>query len=219
MTSSATSAAAGKVLLVAGATGLVGGFVLAQALKNPAVAKVVAPTRRPLPPHPKLENPLVDFDKLPADASWWRVDAVICALGTTQRQAGSKEAFRRVDVEYPLAVARHAHAGGAQAFALNSAVGANPTARSFYVRTKGEAEEAVRAVGFKSLTIVRPSLIGGKREEFRLGERVFEGVFAILGPLVPRRYRTVSAERIAQVLVDSALAAQPGVRVIESEDI
>ncbi|MET0262223.1 MAG: NAD(P)H-binding protein, partial [Rariglobus sp.] len=201
MTSSEpTRAMAGKVVLVAGATGLVGRSVLVLALKNPAVAKVVAPTRRALPTHPKLENPLVDFNTLPANAAWWQVDAVICALGTTQRQAGSKEAFRRVDVDYPLAIARLAHAGGAGAFALNSAVGANASARNFYVRTKGEAEDAVRAVGFQSLTIVRPSLIGGKRDEFRLGERVAEWVLALLGPLVPRRYRTVPAERIAQAL-------------------
>jgi len=211
------ASAAGKVLLVAGATGLVGGFVVSLALKNPSVVKVVAPTRRALPPHPKLENPLVDFNALPAHARWWQVDAVICALGTTQRLAGSKEAFRRVDVEYPLAVARHAHAAGAGVFALNSALGANASARSFYLRTKGEAEDAIRAVGFASLTIVRPGLIGGKREQFRLGERVAEVVLAILGPLVPRRYRTVPAERIAQALLNAALAAHPGRHVLESE--
>ena len=208
---------AGTNLLIVGATGLVGGFVLSLALKHPSVVKVVAPTRRALPPHPKLENPLVDFNALQVDAPWWQVDAVICALGTTQRLAGSKDAFRRVDVEYPLAVARHAHAAGADVLALNSALGANASARSFYLRTKGEAENALRAVGFASLTIVHPGLIGGKREQFRLGERVAEVVLAILGPLVPRRYRTVPAERIAQALLNAALAAHAGCHVLESE--
>ena len=99
-------------LLIAGATGLVGRHVLAQALVDPRVVQVVAPSRRALAPHPKLKNPLVDFDALPQQADWWRVDAVVCALGTTIRQAGSQEAFRRVDVDYVLAIAGHARNAG-----------------------------------------------------------------------------------------------------------
>ena len=105
-------------LLLVGATGLVGQSVLRQALADSRVAKVVAVTRNPLPPHPRLENPLVDFDALPADAPWWQVHAGICTLGTTMRQAGSHIAFRKVDVDYPLAVARLLREHGAQSFAL-----------------------------------------------------------------------------------------------------
>ena len=103
-----------KRVLLAGATGLVGQATLQRALASTAVSEVVAPTRRPLPAHPKLLNPVVDFDALPGDAAWWQVDAVACALGTTIRDAGSREAFRRVDHDYCLAIARHAHAHGAQ---------------------------------------------------------------------------------------------------------
>jgi hypothetical protein len=91
-------------LLLVGATGLVGQAVLRQALADSRVTKVVAVTRNPLPPQPRLENPLVDFDALPGEASWWKVNAGICTLGTTMRQAGSHGAFRKVDVDYPLAV-------------------------------------------------------------------------------------------------------------------
>ncbi len=84
-------------LMLVGATGLVGGAVLAQAQGDARVSRIVAPTRRQLPSHPKLENPLVDFEHLPADAPWWAVDSVICTLGTTIRKAGSQEAFRQID--------------------------------------------------------------------------------------------------------------------------
>jgi nucleoside-diphosphate-sugar epimerase len=102
-------------LLLVGATGLVGQAVLAAALADERVARVVAPTRRPLPAHPRLDNPVVDFARLPADAPWWRVDAVICTLGTTLREAGSRAAFQQVDRDYPAAVARLARSHGATA--------------------------------------------------------------------------------------------------------
>ena len=93
---------ASKSILLAGATGLVGSRVLARLLSDLRVSRVVAPSRRPLPPHPKLLDARVDYDALPADAEWWAVDAVICTLGTTIKVAGSQEAFRRVDRDYPL---------------------------------------------------------------------------------------------------------------------
>ena len=167
-------------LLIAGATGLVGRHVLAQALADPRVVQVVAPSRRALPSHPKLENPQVDFDALPEHADWWRVDAVACALGTTIRQAGSQEAFKRVDVDYVLATARHARSAGARSFALNSSLGADPAARGFYLRCKGQAEQGVAALGYPSLTLVRPSIIGGEREQRRPLEHLAVVVRAIL---------------------------------------
>src|ERR1700678_2889528 len=144
------------VLLLAGATGLVGESVLRQALADSRVSKVVAITRKPLPPQDGLENPLVDFDALPEDAPWWNVDAGICTLGTTMRQAGSHQAFRKVDVDYPLAVARLLHQHGAKSFAFNSSIGANPKARAFYMRVKGEVEQRLIAGGFPSLTLCAP---------------------------------------------------------------
>ncbi len=206
-----------KTLLLVGATGLVGRSVLAQALNDPRVARLVAPTRRPLPAHPRLENPLVDFAALPADAAWWAADGVICTLGTTIRKAGSQAAFRAVDRDYPLAVATLARRHGARAFALTSSVGADPRARSFYLRTKGEAERAVAGVGYPSLTIVRPSVIGGDRTEHRPLEALAVALLRGIGPLVPRRYRVVPAERIARALLEAALAAPPGEHVVESE--
>jgi uncharacterized protein YbjT (DUF2867 family) len=207
------------ILMLVGATGLVGGSVLRQAQDDARVDRIVAPTRRELPPHPKLENPLVDFEHLPADAPWWSVDGVICTLGTTIRKARSQEAFRRVDYDYPLAVARLARQHGAQAYALNSATGADPGSRFFYNRVKGEVEEALRGVGFPSLTIVRPALIGGDRDEFRPAEFVAMRLLRLTEPLLPRRFRVVPHERLAQVLLEAAISALPGEHIIESNAI
>lgn len=206
-------------LLIAGATGLVGRHALRFALDDARVSHVVAPTRRPLQPHAKLHNPIVDFDALPADAPWWRVDAVACALGTTLRDAGSREAFRRVDLDYVRAIAAHARAGGARSFALVSSIGAGRAARTFYLRTKGEAEDAVAACGYPSVTVLRPSVIGGTRARTRPAEHLAMRALDALRPLVPRRYRVVPAERIARVLVDGALAASPGHHVVLSEHL
>jgi uncharacterized protein YbjT (DUF2867 family) len=204
-------------LLLAGATGLVGEATLQRALASARVHQVVAPTRRPLAPHPKLSNPVVDFDALPADADWWRVDAVACALGTTIRDAGSQDAFRRVDHDYPLAIARHAHAHGAKTFALVSAKGAAAGSRVFYSRVKGEVEEALAGIGFASLTLLRPGLLGGERRQHRAGEGLALRVFGALEAVLPASYRIVPAPRVADALLQAALDAPPGRHVIPSE--
>jgi uncharacterized protein YbjT (DUF2867 family) len=147
------------------------------------------------------------------------VDGVVCTLGTTIRKAGSQEAFRRVDHDYPLTVAWLARQHGAGAFALNSATGADPRSRFFYNRVKGEVEEALRGVGFPSLTIVRPALIGGDRDEFRPAEFVAMRILRLAHPLLPRRYRMVPHERIAGVLLEAAVTASRGEHIIESEAI
>ena len=206
-------------LLLAGATGLVGQAVLRQSLADARISQVIAPTRRTLPMHPRLLNPLVDFSALPEDAPWWRVDAVICALGTTIRAAGSQAAFRTVDHDYPLAVARLARRQGASAYVLTSATGANAASRVFYSRTKGELERDLQAMDFPSLTFVRPGLLGGKRELRRPLEHLGIKVLAAIGPLLPRRYRVVPADSVAAALLQAALEASAGLRIIESEAI
>lgn len=204
-------------LLLVGATGLVGQSVLRQALADSRVSKVIAVTRNPLPPQPRLENPLVDFDALPADAPWWQVHAGICTLGTTMREAGSHVAFRKVDVDYPLAVAKLLYDHGAKSFAFNSSIGANPKARAFYNRVKGEVEQRLIAGGFPSLTLVRPSGILGPRKTHRAWEARTIRMFHSLRPILPRHYRVVPADKIARALLEAAITAPPGVHIVESE--
>lgn len=204
-------------LLVLGSTGLVGRHVLAQALAHPQVDQVIAPVRRPIEAQPKLLAPVVDFDALPADATWWRVDAVICALGTTMRIAGSEEAFRRVDHDYPLAAAQLARAHGTPTYVLNSSTNADRNARVFYLRVKGETEHDIAQIGFRSLTCVRPGLIEGDRDEFRVGERIGIAVLRTFGSVLPKRWRTNPADCIAAMMLDAAMTAAPGMHVIGSE--
>jgi uncharacterized protein YbjT (DUF2867 family) len=206
-------------LLLVGSTGLVGRHVLDLALADPRVDAVVAPVRKKLPVHPKLHAPLVDYDHLPDDAEWWRADAVICTLGTTLRTAGSHEAFRRVDHDYPIAVARLARKHGTPAYALNSAMGADPRSRFFYNRVKGELETHLQQEGFHSLTLVRPGLIGGNRDEFRAGESFATAILKVLGPVLPRRWRINPSERIARALLDAAVNPQTGVTIISADTL
>ena len=203
--------------MVVGSTGLVGRHTLQIALAHPGIERVVAPVRRPVGEHPKLLCPVVDFDALPVDARCWGVDAVICALGTTIRAAGSQEAFRRVDHAYPLAVARLARQHGTPTYVLNSAMGADANSRIFYSRVKGDVERDLATLGFASLTFVRPGLISGEREEFRAGERIAIAALRALHPLLPRRWRINPAERIAQAMIDAAVRAEPGVHVVASD--
>ena len=206
-------------LILVGATGLVGAHVLGLALADARVTTVIALARKPLQAHPKLLAPAIDFDALPPDAAWWRADAVICALGTTMKVAGSQSAFRRVDLDYPLAVARLARAAGTPAHVLNSATGANASSRFFYNRVKGELEAQLATLGFASLTHVRPGLIGGERAAVRAGEAALAVVLKVLAPVLPARWRINPAQRIAQAMLEAAIAARPGVQVITSEQL
>lgn len=206
-------------LLIVGSTGLVGRHVLDLALADGRIDAVVAPVRHNVASHPKLFAPTVDFERLPNDVDWWRADAVICALGTTMRAAGSQEAFRRVDHDYALAVAELARQHGTRTFVLNSAIGADPPSRFFYNRVKGELERDLATLDFESLTFVRPGLIGGRRDERRPAERIASIVLRILHPVLPRRLRINPAVRIAQALIDAAIAARPGTHIVGSAEL
>lgn len=206
-------------LLLLGATGAVGARALDLALADPRVDRVVAPTRRPLPPRDRLANPVVDFSALPKDATW-AVDAVACALGTTRAIAGSPEEFRRIDHDLPVRVAELARAAGATSYALVSSVGADADSRNTYLRVKGETERDVAACGFDSLTAVRPSgLYGGVRTRpENLGDRL-AGASRVISRLLPARYRPVHVDRVAAALIEAALTATPGQHFLESETL
>jgi uncharacterized protein YbjT (DUF2867 family) len=208
-----------KRLLILGATGLVGQDVLAQAVADPSVAQVVAPTRRTLAPHPKLLNPIVDFKALP-QAYWWAADAVVCCLGTTLKLAGSPSAFREVDHDHVLAAARLARAAGTPTFALNSSLGASAGSGSLYLRTKGETEDDLSALGFASLTLVRPSLLdGGPRPDTRPGEAVGLWLSRLARPLIPSRYRAVRTDAVARALLQAVRQAKPGRWRVDNAEI
>lgn len=191
---------------------------LALLLADPGVAHIHALVRRPIrdvPETPKLVQFVVDFDDLQGHAGCLEVDQVICALGTTMKEAGSEEAFRKVDYEYPLRLARYGLSRGARHYLLVSAVGADPASRVFYNRVKGETERAIAVLEYPSLTIVRPSLLLGERDESRLGEEIAKRFTWI----TPRRFRPVHARQVASALVRAAREDAPGRRVIENAEL
>jgi len=208
-------------ILIAGATGLVGRHVLRLALADRRVTAIVAPTRRALPVHPKLTNP-VSKDSPYADAAdWWAVDGVVCTVGTTRADAGSAAAFRAIDLDLQLRIARRTRAAGAERFALTSSMGADPRSRFLYLRTKGELEAALAGLGWPSLTIVRPGAILGTRDgkDARIGEQVGAAVLKLIGPLLPRAWRGNPAEAIARTLLEAAIAGPPGEHFIKADRI
>ena len=210
--------AAPRRVLLAGATGLVGSQCLDQLLADSTVASVIAMVRRPLAgaeSRERLHVEVVDFAALDARTDLFAVEQAICALGTTIGKAGSQAAFRRVDFDAPLEIARLALAGGARHFLVVSALGADARSRIFYNRVKGELEEAVLALGFRSVTIARPSLLLGDRRERRLGEEVARR----LEFLFPAKYRGVQAWQVAAALVKAARDDAAGRRVIENPEL
>lgn len=220
-----------KRITIAGSSGLIGRFCTQQLLANPDVSHVVSLVRRASGPRAsKLTEVVIDFDRLPEVDSQVGaqigshkkdngIDAVICALGTTIKKAKSQEAFRKVDFDYVVNLAKWALASGAKHFLVVSAMGADAGSSVFYNRTKGEMEDALRALGFSSLDILRPSLLLGPRDELRPGEKVAEVVSKILSPVFAlglKDYAPIQAETVARVLVTRALKPEPGVHVLTS---
>ena len=207
-------------LLLAGASGLVGHQVLQQALARPDLQHLHALVRRP-PTSPPGDRRLtwwpVDFQALPAMPA---ADAALCALGTTIKVAGSQAAFRAVDFDAVLAFARAARAAGAQRLAVVSALGADARSGVFYNRVKGEAEDALRALGFRTLVIAQPSLLAGDRaalgQPVRAGERLALSLTRPLLPLIPAAWRPIGADRVARALLRALADDRPGVQVLPS---
>ena len=207
-----------RTTVLVGATGLVGAECLKLLLADPAFARVTVLARRPLEgvaAAPKLVAHVVDFGHLEAHADLFTADQLICCLGTTIGQAGSKERFHAVDFGIPLALAKLGAERGVRHFLLVSALGADARSRVFYNRVKGELEEALAALPLRSLSIVRPSLLLGERREFRLGERIAQH----LAFLIPGKYAAIRAKDVAAALVRLAKEDAPGQRVVESPEM
>lgn len=210
-----------KTALLLGGSGLVGRFCFQNLISDDHYEKIIVLTRRPLPADNtlKVKQMLIDFaeiDHVSLDA----IDDVFCALGTTIGKAGSQEAFRRIDLEIPLAAARRSLEFGAQQFILVSSVGASSQSRNFYLRTKGELEDKLGDLPFKAIHIFRPSFLVGSREESRLGERLAIPLarvvqYALVGGW--RRYRPIQAADVACAMVEAAKSKAPHKQDLKSQ--
>jgi uncharacterized protein YbjT (DUF2867 family) len=204
-----------RIALVAGGTGLVGRELLRLLAAEPGIAEIRALVRRPLilRQDSKVRECRTELDRLDAHPEWFQgVDAAFCALGTTIKKAGSQDAFRRVDFDFPLAVAKAARAADVPHFLLVSALGASARSKVFYNRVKGELEDAIRELGFPSVTIARPSVLLGDREESRPGEELAKKI----GWLVPGKWRPVEASSVAAGLVRAMRDRQAGLEILEN---
>jgi uncharacterized protein YbjT (DUF2867 family) len=213
----------GQTAVLLGASGLIGGFCLHTLLADPSYTKIVLLVRRPLPisADARLLQKAISFDSLDAN-DFAGIGDVFCALGTTMRKAVSQEAFRRVDVEYPLTAAKMALQAGVGQFVLVSSVGADTASKSFYLRTKGELEREVGNLGFARAHIFRPSLLLGRRDEFRLGEGVMQAMAPVLNLAMIggwRRYRPISAAAVGRAMVAAARQGSKGTSIYEYDEI
>lgn len=198
-----------KTALIAGASGLVGHYLLTQMLAGDEYAQVKLLVRKPLDlEHPRLEQIVFDFDDPQTELI--RADDVFCCLGTTIGRAGSRAAFRKVDYDYVLRLAAAARTHACAQFLLVTAMGADPRSKFFYNRVKGEIEQAVDALGFSSFHIFRPSLLLGPRKEFRTGEALAKLMMSFIGFLLPANIRGVHAQKVARAMLLAAREASPG---------
>jgi len=193
-------------VLLAGATGLVGGEVTARLLALPGGPRILAPTRRPLPvSHPRLfALPAAPDAAAVAAAADGPLSAYVCCLGTTIKRAGSREAFLAVDRDLVLAFGEVARACAARHAVLVSSVGASAQSNNFYLRVKGEAERGLAAQGFERVDCLRPGLLLGDRAESRPAEAFGRWLAPALNPLLRgplRRYRAIAAADVAAAAV------------------
>lgn len=207
---------------IIGATGLIGGYLLNELLQTSNYDTVRILIRRPFEfTHPKLEKKLVDF----ADAESFRLamegtDVVFCAIGTTQKKVkGDKTAYRKIDFDIPVNAARFCKMNGCETFVLVSSVGAASKNNNFYLKLKGEVEDAVRDVGLKSVHIMRPSVLLGDRKEFRLGEKISKGIMSVFSFLIPAKYKPIHGKQVAIAMLATAMKQNEGLYIYHYPEI
>jgi uncharacterized protein YbjT (DUF2867 family) len=212
-----------KTAIVLGSTGLIGGYVLALLLNDNAFDKVKVFVRKPLSiNHPKLEQHIINFNDSGSFEKLVTGDVIFCCLGTTIKTAGSQDAFKKVDYEYPLEFAKAGKQNGVNQYLIISSIGATTDTSNFYLKTKGEIETAIKNLNFDSFVILRPSMLLGDRKEIRFGEIIGKVVmqaisFLFIGSL--KKYKAIQATTVAQAMVKQSKTAPKGVIVLLSDKI
>ncbi len=195
-----------KTATLIGATGMIGGELLQQLLNDPYFSNVRVLVRRPFNmEHPKLQKKLVDFND--ADSLLVALDGsevVFVAVGTTQKKVkGDREAYRKVDYDIPVNIARYCKMAGCKIFILVSSIGANSKSNNFYLKLKGEAEDTIMKTQIETVHIMQPSMLLGNRDEFRFGEKIGSPLMKIFSFLIPSKYRAIKAKDVAKASNDT----------------
>jgi len=220
-----------RTTVVFGATGLTGSNLTEELARSEAYDKILIFTRRKSnagaetavqsASSSKIREIEFDITNIEAVKDEIKGEDLFCCLGTTIKKAGSQEAFKKVDLEAPAKIASIAAANGVKQFIVISSIGADPGSRNFYLKTKGQMEQAVQKEHFQAVAILRPSMITGKRKEFRLAEEAGKIMFKPLEKLLVgrlRKYRSIKAKTIAEAMVKIALTPQDKI-VFESHEI
>ena len=211
-----------KTATLIGATGLIGCYLLQLLLEDPYFETIRILIRRPLDlQHPKLEKKIVDFND--ADSLLVAIDnseVVFCTVGTTQRKVkGNKNAYRKVDYDIPVKTARFCKLTGCEKFILVSSVGASSKSSNFYLNLKGEVEDAIESAGINSVHIIRPSILLGKRGEFRQGEKIGKFFMNIISFLIPSKYKPIHAKDVANKMLKVSKKNEQGIFIYEHNEI
>lgn len=210
-----------KTAIIIGASGLTGKALLYQLLQDDSFNRVIIFVRKELTiAHAKLIQYAIDFNTLDSYKDLIKGDVVFCCMGTTIKTAGSQEAFKKVDYVYPTEFAKIAKENNVPVFCLQSSLGADSKSNNFYLKTKGETEDAIKQLNFKSYATFRPSMLLGDRMEFRLGEKIGKAVmqalsFAFVGKL--KRYKAIHVKHVASAMIKYAKSNNIGNAIIENE--
>jgi len=209
--------------IIAGASGLIGSKLLDILLRQPEYTEVLVLVRKELElQHPKLTQVNVNFDRLSDYSDLITGRAIFCCLGSTRKKTPDLKLYRKIDHDYPLALAEIATANGVQQYHLVSALGADAASANFYTKMKGETEEDIKNIGLTSLHICRPSLLTGGRKEYRFAEKIFIVAMKLINPLLMgklKKYRSIPAETIALAMFKQSTKNEKGIFIYPSDKI
>jgi uncharacterized protein YbjT (DUF2867 family) len=212
-----------KTALIIGSTGLIGSQLLELLLESEEYSTVITFVKRDSGiQHPKLKQHIIDFDKPETFKELVIGDDFFCTIGTTIKKAGSQDAFRKVDFEYPKQFATSALQNKVKQFLIVSSLGADASSSNFYLKTKGEIQDFLKKCNFESVSVLQPSLLLGKRKEFRLGEKIgtfFMKLFSILLIGNLKKYKAIQSEAVAKAMFIIAQKNHKGFHIIESDSI
>ena len=209
-----------KTAIVAGASGLIGKELVQKLISSDQYHRIYVVSRKKSGlVNEKVTELVIDFEKIDQLTFDEPVDDVFCTLGTTMKQAGSRDNFKKVDFEYVVALANLGKQSGASKFLVISAMGADSKSAVFYNKVKGLTEEALINIGFKQLVIFRPSLLLGERPEARFAERM-SGVFMkTFNFLIPDNYKAIQAKKVAESMLNMAINSTESVLIVKSGEM
>lgn len=208
-----------KTAIILGATGLTGSILLEKLLVDASFEKIKLFSRSSVEKNsPKIEEHLIDMFQLENHSEAFKADVVFCCIGTTKAKTPDKETYKKIDYGIPVAAAKLAKKNGIKTFIVISAMAADANSSIFYNKTKGEMQRDVLQQNIKNTYVLQPSLIVGDRDENRLGEKVATIFMKTFGFLIPKKYKMIQAETIAEAMLVLAKEGNPET-IITSEKI